>query len=324
MALAVLPALFTCLCYIPTGILSAYDGSPRHPHCPHVSRRSAGSFGNNGHPRGRSAIGHAAALRHAYRGFTWPRPFGRPGPFIPVVVLSVVPYTNFRDDRFRKGIQPSIVQPVRPFGPGTAPASPRRFRRGLRGWCPVPVPVSVPPSPARLAAWPLGAWPASRVPSPGVPGWWRGPWALGASRRASVVRPGPCGLGASRGVRGRGVPWRPSRRVSRRLAAWRPAHHHPRRGGYWCARPGPVASAVARGAPVGALWAVRPAPVGAWWWRGVRGLSPVARGRPRGGVPWPWGVGPCARCPRPSRRGVVPVSRRPASPVGAWRGVRCQ
>lgn len=253
-------------------------------------------------------------------------------PFIPVVALSVVPYTSFHDDRFRKGIPPSIVQPVRPFGPGTAPASPRLLWRGLGGG----------PSPSRVAAvgprWPSpvpvarGPWgrgprPASRVPFPGVPGWWRGPWALGLGGVPPGVR------GPSRALRPWGVPWCPW--------AWCPVASVPpgpapscgvasrappprAGGGPWCARPGPVASAVARGAPVGALWAVRPAPVGAWWWRGVRGLSPVARGRPRGGVPWPWGAGPCARCPRPSRRGVVPVSRRPASPVGAWRGVRCQ
>lgn len=286
MALAVLPALFTCLCYIPTGILSAYDGSPRHPHCPHVSRRSAWSFGNDCHPCGRSAIGCAAAVRRTYRGFTWPRPFGRPGPFIPVVVLSVVPYTSFHDDRFRKGIPPSIVQPVRPFGPGTAPASPRRFWRGLLGWCPSRVPVSVPPSPARLAAWPLGA-----------------------SRPGAVVRSRPCGLGASRGVRGRGVPWRPSRRGARRLAAWRPAHHHPRRGGYWCARPGPVASRRARPAPVGALWAVRPGPVGPWWWRW--------RPWPFHGGPWapPWG-----RPVAVGRGALRPVS--PAVAAGGGPGVK--
>lgn len=266
-------------------------------------------------------------------------------PFIPVVVLSVVPYTSFHDDRFRKGIPPSIVQPVRPFGPGTAPASPRRFRRGPLGWCPVPLPVSVPPSPARLAAWPLGAWPARSAPALPVSRW-RGrglAWPWGGASRPGARGPLPAlRPRASRGVRGRGVPWRPSRRGPRRLAAWRPAHHHPAPGvvlgapvrGPWrppwplappLGRCGPsVPPPLGRGGGVASVafprWPVG-APVGASRGRGARGLASGVPGRRGGGwsrcqgVPRPpWGRGVASVVNELSAPGVV---SRPLGPVGA-------
>lgn len=193
---------------------------------------------------------------------------------------------------------------------------PSRSRRG------------VPPSPARLAAWPLGAWPARSAPALPVSRW-RGrglAWPWGASRpgaRGPLPALRPWGRPVvSVGVVSRGVRPAGARAVLRRGV---PRTTTPRRG--WSLVRPSGARGVRRG-PCRPRWGVVGRPsrprwgvVVAWrpWpFRGGPAASPV------GGVPWPWGAGPCARCPRPSRRGVVPVSRRPASPVGAWRGVRCQ
>lgn len=325
MALAVLPALFTCLCYPPTGILSAHDGLPRHPHCPHASRRSVRSFGSNGHPCGRSAIGCAASVRHTYRGFTWARPFGRPSRSFRLLSFPLSLILAFTMIGFARGSRrPSF----NPFGRSVrAQLPPAPAVSGVARWGGVPSRSrrGVPPSPARLAAWPLGAWPARSAPALPVSRW-RGrglAWPWGASRPGArgplpALRPR-----ASRGVRGRGVPWRPSRRGPRRLAAWRPAHRHPAPGvslgapvrGPWrppwplappLGRCGPsVPPPLGRGGGVASVafprWPVG-APVGASRGRGARGLAPGVPGR-RGG-----GWSRCQGVPRPPwGRGVASV-----------------
>lgn len=344
MALAVLPALFTCLCYPPTGILSAHDGLPRHPHCPHVSRRSAWSFGNDCHPCGRSAIGCAAAVRRTYRGFTWPRPFGRPGrsfrslSFQSSLILAFTMIGFARGSR-RPSFNP-FGRPVRArLPPATAVSGVARW-----GWCPVPLPVSVPPSPARLAARPLGRGPRGPLPRSRCPGGVGG--ALrglgGRPVRGPVVRSRPCGLGrpvASVGVVSRGVRPAGARAVLRRgvprtttpRRGWslvRPSGARGVRRGPWRPRWGVVGRPSRPRWGVVVAWRPWPFPGGPWappWGRPVavgRGaLRPVSPAVAAGG-------GPGVKASRVPRGGVAwrPLSMnysapgvvsRPLGPVGA-------
>ena len=344
MALAVLPALFTCLCYTPTGILSAYDGSPRHPHCPHVSRRSAWSFGSDRHPCGRSAIGCAAAVRRTYRGFTWPRPFGRPGrsfrllPFQSSLILAFAMIGFARGSR-----RPSF----NPFGRSVrAQLPPAPAVSGVARWGGVPSRSRCPsrrPRPA-LRRGPWGVARAVRSRAPGVPVAWAGPCVAlgGVPSGGPWSAPGLAALGrpvASVGVVSRGVRPAGARAVLRRgvprtttpRRGWslvRPSGARGVRRGPWRPRWGVVGRPSRPRWGVVVAWRPWPFPGGPWappWGRPVavgRGaLRPVSPAVAAGG-------GPGVKASRVPRGGVAwrPLSMnysapgvvsRPLGPVGA-------
>lgn len=326
MASAFLPALFTCLSSHPYRHTFSTRRVAPPLHCPHVSRRSVGSFGNNGHPCGWSAIGYAATVRHTYRGFTWARPFGRPSRSFRLLSFPLSLILASAVKGFARG--PAVHRSTRSaVRSGHGSRQPPPFVAWPWGWSvPVPrgrrgPPVAVP---RPRGPWALGAWPASRVPRPvprcpGVVAWalGLGPWGRPAGRPWSV--PGLAAVGrpvVSVGVVSRGV--RPAGGVPPRTTTPRRGWSLVRPSGARGVPPGPSRPRWGGvGRPSRPRWAVVVAVASVAfprWPGGVpRGGRPVAVGRGplRPGVPGRHGGG-WSRC-KASRVPRGGVAWRPLS-----------